>query len=182
MQVRRYGQTATVQIHRLTCLWYRSHRDRPLTMLLVRDPANKQPYELALISTDLDASSVALVERFACRWSIEVAFEDAKQLVGVGEARNRTELAVKRTVPFGLLCMSLTIIWYALHGHSPTDVAEHHFARAPWYRTKTNPSTADMLAKLRRTIIVARYFPGPLRAPYREKINAIQQAWAAALP
>jgi hypothetical protein len=181
VQVRRYGQTVTVQIHRRTCLWYRSHRDRPLTILLVRNPSGKEPYELALISTDLDASSVELVERFACRWSIEVAFEDAKQLVGVGEARNRTKLAVKRTVPFGLLCMSLTIIWYALHGHSPTDVAEHR-ARAPWYRTKTSPSTADMLAKLRRTIIAAQYSPGPLRSPYREKINAIQQAWAAALP
>jgi hypothetical protein len=181
VQVRRYGRTVTVQIHRLNCLWYRSHRDRPLSVLLVRDRSSKEPYELALISTDLDASSVELVERFACRWSIEVAFEDAKQLVGVGEARNRTELAVKRTVPFGLLCMSLTIIWYALHGHSPTDVAEHR-ARAPWYRTKTNPSTADMLAKLRRTIIVAQYSPGPLRGPYREKINAIQRAWAAALP
>ncbi|HTX10750.1 MAG TPA: transposase [Solirubrobacteraceae bacterium] len=181
VQVHRYGQTATVQIHRLSCLWYRSHRDRPMTMLLVRDPSGTEPYELALISTDLDASAVELVERFACRWSIEVAFEDAKQLVGVGEARNRTELAVKRTVPFGLLCMSLTVIWYALYGHSPTDVAEHR-ARAPWYRTKTNPSTADMLAKLRRTIIAAQYSPGRLRSPYREKINAIQQAWAAALP
>ena len=181
VQVRRYGQIASVQIHRLRCLWYRSHRGRPLTILLVRDPASKEPYELALISTDLDASSVELVERFAGRWSIEVAFEDAKQLVGVGEARNRTELAVKRTVPFGLLCMSLTIIWYALDGHSPTDVAEHR-ARAPWYRTKTSPSTADMLHKLRRTIIAAQYSPGPLRSPYREKINAIQQAWAAALP
>ncbi len=181
VQVRRYGQTSTVRIHRLTCPWYRSHRDRPLTMLLVRDRSSKEPYELALISTDLDASSVELIERFACRWSIEVAFEDAKQLVGVGEARNRTELAVKRTVPFGLLSMSLTIVWYALHGHSPTDVAEHR-ARAPWYRTKTNPSTADMLAKLRRTIIAAQYSPGPLRGPYREKINAIQRAWAAALP
>ena len=58
VQLHRYGQTATVQIHRLTCLWYRSHRDRPLTMLLVRDPSRKDPYELALISTDLDASSV----------------------------------------------------------------------------------------------------------------------------
>ncbi|MGH2867928.1 MAG: IS701 family transposase, partial [Solirubrobacteraceae bacterium] len=180
-QVRRYGQTATLQIHRLTCLWYRSHRDRPLRVLLVRDPSSKEPYELALISTDLNASSAELVERFACRWSIEVAFEDAKQLVGVGEARNRTEQAVKRTAPFGLLCMSLTITWYALHGHSPTDVAEHR-ARAPWYRTKTNPSTADMLAKLRRTIIAAQYSPGPLRDPYRQKINAIQQALAAALP
>lgn len=180
-QVRRYGQTATVQIHRLSCLWYRSHRDRPLSMLLVRDPSSRQHYDVALISTDTDASSVQLLERFACRWSIEVAFEDAKQLAGVGEARNRTELAVKRTASLGLLCLSLTIVWYALHGHSPTDVAEHR-ARAPWYRTKTSPSTADMLAKLRRTIIAAQYSPGPLRGPYRQKINASQQAWAAALP
>jgi hypothetical protein len=42
------------------------------------------------------AFRLPLVDRFA--------FEDAKQLAGVGEARNRTELAVKRTVPFGLLC------------------------------------------------------------------------------
>jgi DDE superfamily endonuclease len=180
-QVRRYGQTATVRIHRLTCLWYRTYRDRPLTVLLVSDPASKEPYELALVSTDLSASSVELVERFARRWSIEVAFEDAKQLLGVGEARNRTEQAVKRTAPFGLLCLSLTIIWYALYGHSPTDVADHR-ARAPWYRTKATPSTADMLAKLRRTIIAAQYSPGPLSDHYRQKINAIQQAWAATLP
>ena len=42
VQLHRYGQTATVQIHRLTCLWYRSHRDRPLTMLLVHDPSSKR--------------------------------------------------------------------------------------------------------------------------------------------
>ena len=179
VQARRYGQTATVQVHRLTCLWYRSHRDRPVTVVLVRDPSSKEPYDVALVSTDLDAASGQLVERFACRWSIEVALEDAKQLAGVGEARNRTEQAVKRTAPFGLLCLSLTIVWYALHGHSPAVVAEHR-ARAPWYRTKTNPSTADMLTKLRRTIIAAQYSPGPLRHPYRQKINAIQQAWAAA--
>jgi hypothetical protein len=39
-----------------------------------------------------------------------------------------------------------------------------------------------MLAKLRRTITAAQYSPAPLRGPYREKINAIQRAWAAALP
>jgi hypothetical protein len=109
VQVRRYGQTATVEIHRLTCLWYRSHRDRPVTVLLVRDPSSNEPYDLALVSTDLDQTSVELIEHFACRWSIEIAFEDAKQLAGVGEARNRTEQAVKRTAPFGLLCLSLTI-------------------------------------------------------------------------
>ena len=68
-----------------------------------------------------------------------------------------------------------------LHGHHPADVEEHR-ARAPWYLSKTNPSFADMLAKLRRTIIADQYSPGRLRDPYRQKINAIQQAWAALLP
>jgi hypothetical protein len=179
VRVDRYQQTTTLQVHRRDCLWYTNHRRRPLTILLVRDPTGRKSRGLMLFSTDLEAPTDQLIERYASRWSIEVAFEDAKQLIGVGQARNRTEQAVKRTVPFGLLCLSLTIIWYALHGHSPTDVAEHR-ARAPWYRTKTNPSTADMLAKLRRTIIAAQYSPGRLHDPYRQKITAIQHAWATA--
>ena len=42
--------------------------------------------------------------------------------------------------------------WYATAGHDPADVDEHR-ARAPWYRSKARPSTADMLGKLRRVLI-----------------------------
>ncbi len=38
-----------------------------------------------------------------------MAIEDAKQLVGVGEAHNRKALAVERTVPFGLACLTLAV-------------------------------------------------------------------------
>jgi hypothetical protein len=180
--VRRYGQTATVEIHRLTCLWHRSHRERSLTTLLLGgDRSRKEPYELALISTDLDASSVELVERFARRWSIYVAFEDAKQVVGVGEARNRTVLAVKRTVPFGLLCMSLTIIWHTLHGHSPTDVAEHRaLALVPHKRPPRRQPTCSPSSDARSSPL--NIPPGSATRPVPRKINPIQQAWAAALP
>jgi hypothetical protein len=34
-----------------------------------------------------------------------------------------------------------------------------HGDRAPWYVTKTQPSTADMIAKLRRVLIAAQYRP-----------------------
>ena len=44
--------------------------------------------------------------------------------------------------------------------------ASHH---RPWYLSKTNPSFADMLAKLRRTIIADQYSPGRLRAPTNRK-------------
>jgi len=65
---------------------------------------------------------------------------------------------VHRTIPFTLACQSLAMLWYATAGHHPGDVAEHR-ARAPWYRTKAEPSTADMIAKLRRVLIAAKYRP-----------------------
>jgi hypothetical protein len=111
-----------------------------------------------------------------CVWAIEVAFEDAKQLFGVGQARNRTAQAVRRTVPFALACQSLTTLWYATAGHHPADVAAHR-DRAPWHTTKTQPSTADMLTKLRRVIIAAKYRPSRSDQPTSEEIDVIRLAW-----
>ncbi|MGB0098364.1 MAG: hypothetical protein WBP81_38220 [Solirubrobacteraceae bacterium] len=66
----------------------------------------------------------------------EVAYEEGKEQFGVGEARNRSPKAVQRTVPFQFLAMTLTITWYALHGHHPNDVTDHR-QRSPWYLTGT---------------------------------------------
>jgi hypothetical protein len=97
----------------------------------------------------------------------------------VGQARSRTENAVRRTVPFGLYCYSITVVWYALHGHHPNDAADRR-EQAPWYTTKTDPSFADMLAKLRRVIIAARFLPATAGRPTDAEIRAVQQAWARA--
>src|SRR3954449_367538 len=75
--------------------------------------------ETRVVTTDLESSAEDLVARYASRWGIEQAFADARQIVGVGEARNRTRRAVERTVPFGLICFSVVTLWYALHGHAP---------------------------------------------------------------
>jgi hypothetical protein len=69
--------------------------------------------------------------RYASRWGIEQAFADARQTIGVGQARNRTRRAVERTVPFGLICFTVVTLWYALHGHAPDDVVDHR-TRARW--------------------------------------------------
>jgi len=180
VNARRYGKSEQIEVHAFRCLWHGALGYTPVQVLLVRDTTKPAGYQLALLTTDLDATPAELVERYGDRWPIEVAFEEAKQLAGVGQARNRTRRAVERTVPFQFLCMTLTILWYALHGHHRADVEEHR-ARAPWYQTKTSPSLADMLAKLRRTIIAAQYSPGRLRAPHRQKNTEIQQAWEAAL-
>ena len=176
----RYGNTETLMLHVIDCLWEPLGPDTPVRVILVQDTTKPAGYQLALITTDLDSTPAQIVERYSDRWAIEVCFEEAKHQAGVGDAENRTEKAVMRTVPFQFLTMTITICWYALHGHHPDDVAERR-ALAPWYLSKTNPSFADMLAKLRRTIIADQYSPGRLRAPYQQKITAIQRAWDAML-
>ena len=69
-----------------------------------------------------------------------------------GDARNRVEKAVKRTVPFGFLTQTITIAWYAVHGDPEADLATRRRS-APWYRQKTTVSYTDMLAALRRELI-----------------------------
>jgi len=175
----RYGKTEQVLVHAFRCLWYEAFGSQPVQVVIIQDTTKPSGYELALISTDLHASAAQLIERYTDRWPTEVAYEEGKEHFGVGEARNRTEKAVQRTVPFQFLAMTLTIPWYALHGHHPGDVAEHR-QRSPWYLTKTTPSFADMLAKLRRVIIATQFHPGRGRTPKPTEIAQVQQASAAA--
>lgn len=157
--ITRYGITTTVEIAHRRVLWYHPLGTQMVRLLLVRDPGDSG-YDIALATTDLLASPAAIVERYAARWSIEVAFEEAKQVTGVGEARNRTEKAVRRTVPFGLACQSLLTLWYATSLHAD-GVVEDRRRRAPWYRTKATPATADMLYAARRALIAAQFSATP---------------------
>ena len=137
--VTRYGKTTTVHAAAITCLWYGVFGSRPVQVILIRD-ASATGYDLALVTTDLNAGPAHVIERYAARWSIEVAIEDSKQIFGAGQARNRTARAVRRTIPFQLACQALAMTWYATAGHDPADISEHR-NRAPWYTTKTQPST-----------------------------------------
>ena len=184
-RVRRYGRTDTVQITERVCLWYGSFRSRTVRVILVCDDKPRtrgrddRGYGLPLVTTDLESSAEDLVAHYASRWGIEQAFADARQIIGVGQARNRTRRAVERTVPFGLICFSVVTLWYALHGHTPDEVAGHR-VRARWYTTKTEPSYDDMAVKLRRVIIAARFRgPCPEQATPQET-QAVLAAWAAA--
>jgi hypothetical protein len=177
--VTRYGRTDTVAVAEVACLWYGAFGKRGGRLVLVRDPGGGATRELALFTTDLTSTVEQIVARYAGRWSVEVAIETAKGPMGVGQARNHLEQAVERTVPFGMLTMSLVVIWYALHGHHPDDVTDRR-ARQPWYTTKTEPSFEDMLAKLRRTIIAARFLPERPGKATPEQINAVHLAWASA--
>jgi len=179
----RYGATGTVEVTEATCLWYGTWRTDTVRVILIRETGRRttgtKSYAIALVTTDLDAPPEQIISRYAARWSIEVTFFDVKNILGVGQARNRTTNAVRRTVPFGLFCYSILVTWYALQGYEHTDTAQRR-ASAPWYRAKTEPSTLDMLVKLRRQIIAARFLPTTPRPATTEEIMEVQVAWAQA--
>jgi hypothetical protein len=106
----------------------------------------------------------------------EPAGQAAERAERAGQARNRTARAVERAIPFQLACQAITVTWYATAGHHPADVEDHR-ARAPWYRAKARPSTADMAAKLRRVLIAARFRASRPGQPTPEEINIIRLAW-----
>src|SRR6266568_4730575 len=95
--VTRYGKTETIAVHAFTCLWYCVTGAKTVTVVLIRDKS-KTGYDLALVTTQQRPGIAAVIERYAARWAIEVAIEDAKQLFGTGQARNRTARAVERAL------------------------------------------------------------------------------------
>ena len=173
--VTRYGKAETIAVHAFTCLWYSVTGTAPVTVILIRDKS-KTGYDIALVATEKNPEITRVIERYAARWAIEVAIEDAKQIFGTGQARNRTAAAVKRTIPFMLACQALAVCWYATAGHHPADT-EARRMDAPWYTAKTEPSTADMTAKLRRVIIAARFKRTCPDPPEPAEIHAIRLAW-----
>ena len=177
--VYRYGRTETVHVAQVACIWYGSFGNAPGRCVLVREPDSTKAYDLALFTLDQAATPAQIVQRYAVRWSIEPANAVGKQQMGVGQARNRVKNAVERTVPFGMLIQSLVIIWYALHGHHPDDALDRQLAQ-PWYRTKTEPSFEDMITKLRKTLIVARFVPTSPSQPDPDLLNDYALACAAA--
>jgi hypothetical protein len=177
VSVARYGRSDTVSITVLDCLWYGVFGPTPVRMVLVRD--RQTGPMLALITTDPSVAAADLVARYAARWAIEVTFFDTRQTLGVGQARNRTPQAVNRTWAFGMYVYTIVVIWYALHGHQSGIVTDRRI-HAPWYLSKTDPSFADMLTALRRTLIAARFMSSRPAQPTNAEIRQVQRAWALA--
>lgn len=165
------GRSRIEHVATLTCLWYGPFHTRPVIVMLIRKPNRSDGFDVALAGTDTTATAAELVARYDSRWTIETCHQEAKAH-GVGQARNRVQRAVQRTVPFGFLCQTITIAWYALHGDPAADLQARR-QTAPWYRHKHTISYTDMLAALRRDLIRHEYWAqGPAVTTERQITTA----------
>ena len=126
---------------------------------MVRDPTGVNK-DKAFYTTVSNSKPKEILQNYARRWSIEVAFENAKSHFGFEDSQNRTEKAVERTAPLSGLLYSLIILWFDKHGHKKC-----HFPKRPWYERKTTPSFVDILNTLKAESLreYFRTLPGPGR-------------------
>jgi hypothetical protein len=71
--VTRYGKTETIAAAAFTCLWYSVTGAGPVTVILIRDKS-KTGYDLALVTTQKNPDTAAVIERYAARWAVEMVF------------------------------------------------------------------------------------------------------------
>jgi hypothetical protein len=62
----RCQKTETIQAAMITCLWYSVFGSRPVRVVLIRDKS-KAGCDLALVTTDRDATMIQVIERYASR-------------------------------------------------------------------------------------------------------------------
>jgi hypothetical protein len=139
-----FGLHATLKVKTRQALYYTAGKDRLLTIVLVRDVLGQRPDQM-FYCTRLDWTARQILSTYAGRWSIEVTFENGKQLLGLEDPANRKEKAVRRTAPMALVLYSLIVLWFHRDGHRHLQ-----FPDRPWYRRKCQPSFADLLTTLRR--------------------------------
>jgi len=136
------GGKKTLQVKLLgPCCWYRSAGQTPLHVVLVRDPEGKWRDE-ALLCSDLALSAEEAIVGYLRRWSVEVAYCEAKQLLGFHDPMVWSAKSVERAHPMAWFVGSLVVLWYATVGREEKQAERHR----PWYKNKVEPTMADMLA------------------------------------
>ena len=174
--VRLYGKDVSVRYKTRVALWYNSTGNAPVRIVVVRDPKGRRKDD-AFFSTDPDMSVQTILQTYAQRWSLEVAFRDTKQQLGFERSQARTKKAVQRTAPFAFVAYTIIVAWFCRVGH-------HHYPTLPvmpWYRHKRGPSFADMHTLLRAHILRRGFSHTPanirpFEKPKRANTHADQQA------
>jgi hypothetical protein len=127
-------------------LWYGVARDTPLLLVIVRDPAGREPDDF-FVTTDAGADAAWVAAHYAGRWTIEVVFCDAKQHLGAEDPQTWKRKGPERAAALALWLHAAVWLWYI-----PVWGTRRSWTPTPWYQRKTTPSFADALAALRRLL------------------------------
>jgi hypothetical protein len=143
-----YGKRRKRLVLSIVCLWYHVGRNRPIKLLIVRDPQGQQKDDY-LFCTDSTVGEVEILERFSGRWPIEESIQEGKQLEGLETVQGWCKRTVPRQAAMALVVQTLVKAWYLKHGVKATAAQPKG---TDWQRSKKHPTPLDMLATLRKVL------------------------------
>jgi hypothetical protein len=138
-------------------LWYHACKQKPVTVALLHDPQQEKEgkwRDEVLLSTKVETTGARMIAEYGKRWSVELAFHDSKQYLGLEDPQVRAELSVQRAHPMAWFCLSLVILWYALNREQVEKVNRER----PWYKKTVGDTFTDMLGALRLWLWHQRIF------------------------
>jgi DDE superfamily endonuclease len=124
--------------------WYDTAGPQAVQVVLVHDPAGQWRDE-ALVCTDVSLSAAEVITGYCRRWSVEVAFCDAKQLLGFHDPQVWCASSVQRAAPMAWFVATLVVCWYVRAGRHGPQAQRHR----PWYSRREAPTFGDMVAACR---------------------------------
>lgn len=148
VEVTIYGKRVKRRVLPVVCLWYHVSKDRPVKVLIVRDPTGRQTDDY-MVSTDPTVSDGEIIERFAARWSIEETIQQAKQIGGMEKVQGWCPRTVVRQAPMAMIVTTLVTAWYVQHGVRARWAQPRG---SDWTPKKDHPSYLDMVATLRKVL------------------------------
>jgi hypothetical protein len=155
-----------------TAVWYHSGMPPvPLRWVLIRDPLGELK-PMALLCTNRQATPQQVISWYACRWCVEVTFQEVRAHLGMKTQRQWNDRAIARTTPCLLALFSLVTLW----AHQRVQKQPLHqrltVRQAAWY-VKEQPTFGDALAWVRHSIWshAQRPFSMSCVQPDREKIQ-----------
>jgi hypothetical protein len=137
------GKRRRLQVKSLRVCWDTTAGPRPVAMVLIHDPKGEWRDE-ALMSTNPDLNESDIITGYCRRWSVEVAFGDAKEQMGFHDQGVWKKESVERAAPFAWFVGTLIMLWYAQERDNHQKAERHR----PWYIKKV-VTFADMAASCR---------------------------------
>ena len=149
VQALAYGLTRTLWVLAYAVVWPHVLATRPVRLVVVRDPEGKFE-DTYLFTTLLDRPPVWVIETFAKRWAVEVAFRDSKQVMDIEGPQHWCEQSIEKLAPWVWLMQGVMCVWYVTAGHTLPEAKEVEALMGPW---DSPTSLRHMIQVLRRATL-----------------------------
>jgi hypothetical protein len=149
VQALAYGVTRALQVLTYVVVWPHVLATREVRLVVVRDPEGKFE-DTHLFTTRLEQLPQWVIETFAKRWAVEVAFRDSKQVMDIQGPQHWCEQSIEKLAPWVWLMQSVICVWYVTEGHKLPEAKEVEALMGPW---DSPTSLRHMIQVLRRATL-----------------------------